>query len=69
MKQLKFDFGKGKPNFEKQQNKKFDIPDFETWYSENSHERRLFGEKPYNRMKATSVYADLIESGFFHRGK
>ena len=46
-----------------------EIPDFETWYSENSHERRLFGEKPYNRLKATSVYADLIDSGFFHRGK
>jgi len=45
------------------------IPDFETWYSENSHERRQFGEKPYNRMKATSIYADLIESGFFERGK
>ena len=41
-----------------------DIPDFE-----NSHERRTFGEKPYNRMKATSVYADLIESDFFRRYK
>jgi hypothetical protein len=57
MKQLKF-------NFEKRND---DIPDFETWYSENSHERRTFGEKPYNRMKATSVYADLIESGFFKK--
>ena len=46
-----------------------DIPDFETWYSENSHERRTFGEKPYSKMKAVSIYADLIESGFFHRGK
>ena len=48
---------------------KSDIPDFETWYSENSHERRTFGEKPYSRSKAISVYADLVESGFFHRGK
>ena len=56
--QLKFDF-----------KEKNDIPDFETWYAENSHERKLFGEKPYNRMKATSVYADLIESNFFNRGK
>lgn len=57
MKQLKFDFEK----------RNDDIPDFETWYSENSHERRTFGEKPYNRMKATLVYADLIESGFFKK--
>ena len=58
MKQLEFVF--------KERN---DIPDFETWYSENSHERRLFGEKPYNRLKATFVYADLIESDFFRRYK
>ena len=50
-------------------NDRDNIPDFDTWYSENSHERRLFGEKPYNRMKATSVYADLIESDFFRRYK
>lgn len=58
MKQLEFEF--------KERN---DIPDFDTWYSENSHERRQFGEKPYSRMKATSVYADLIESDFFRRYK
>ena len=46
-----------------------DIPSFDTWYAENSHERRQFGEKPYSKMKAVSIYADLIESGFFHRGK
>ena len=61
MKQLKFDFEK--------ENDDYVIPDFETWYAENSHERKTFGEKPYNRMKATSVYADLIESNFFKRGK
>ena len=59
MKQLEFIFNKRNDN----------IPDFDTWYSENSHERRLFGEKPYSRMKATSVYADLIESDFFRRYK
>ena len=69
MKQLEFNFEKGKPNFEKQRNKKFYIPSFEDWYAENSHERRQFGEKPYNRMKATSVYADLLESDFFKGGK
>ena len=46
-----------------------EIPSFDTWYAENSHERRQFGEKPYSKMKAVSIYADLIESGFFHRGK
>ena len=61
MKQLKFDFEKG--------NDDYVIPDFETWYAENSNERKTFGETPYNRMKATSVYADLIESNFFKRGK
>tara|TARA_R100001443_G_scaffold65778_1_gene74984 strand:- start:336 stop:554 length:219 start_codon:yes stop_codon:yes gene_type:complete len=72
MKQLELNFEKGKANFGKQENKKFEIPDFDTWYYENSHERRQFGEKPYSRMKATSVYADLIESDFFRpykRGK
>ena len=60
MKQLNFEFKEGNDD---------NIPDFETWYAENSHERKTFGEKPYNRMKATSVYADLIESNFFKGGK
>ena len=59
MKQLELDF----------KEKEHHVPDFETWYSENSHERRTFGEKPYNRMKAYSVYADLVESNFFKGAK
>ena len=46
-----------------------EIPTFDTLYAENSHERRQFGEKAYSKMKAVSVYADLIESGFFYRYK
>lgn len=48
---------------------KSEIPSFDDWYAENSHERRTFGEKAYSKSKAISVYADLVESGFFHRGK
>tara|TARA_Y100001938_G_C8008110_1_gene388458 strand:+ start:222 stop:407 length:186 start_codon:yes stop_codon:yes gene_type:complete len=44
------------------------IPDFETWYSENSHERRQFGERPYSRKKAKDVYEDLIKIKFFNKG-
>jgi hypothetical protein len=69
MKQLEFDFKKGKPNFEKQKNKKFYIPSFDDWYSENSHERRTFGERPYTKNKALIVYSDLVKTGFFQRGK
>ena len=47
----------------------YEIPTFDDWYAENSHERRQFGEKAYSKMKAVSVYADLIESGFFYRYK
>lgn len=55
MKQLEFNF----------KTRDSEIPTFDTWYAENSHERRQFGEKAYSKMKAVSIYADLIESGFF----
>ena len=57
MKQLEFDF----------KTRDSEIPTFDDWYAENSHERRQFGEKAYSKMQAVSVYADLIESGFFYR--
>tara|TARA_B100001094_G_C18080625_1_gene744987 strand:+ start:273 stop:464 length:192 start_codon:yes stop_codon:yes gene_type:complete len=59
MKQLEFNF----------KSRDCEIPTFDDWYAENSHERRQFGEKAYSKMKAVSVYADLIESGFFYRYK
>ena len=43
MKQLEFDF---------EQKRDIYIPSFEDWYSENSHERRTYGEKPYTKNKA-----------------
>jgi len=57
MKQLTFNFNRGNKY----------IPTFETWYAENSHERRIFGDKPYKRKKAIAVYNDLINTGFFDR--
>ena len=57
MKQLEFNF----------KTRDSEIPTFDDWYAENSHERRQFGEKAYSKMQAVSVYADLIESGFFYR--
>tara|TARA_B100001113_G_C21071511_1_gene605752 strand:- start:535 stop:732 length:198 start_codon:yes stop_codon:yes gene_type:complete len=45
-------------------------PNFDDWYSENSHERRQYGEKPYKKAHAVKVYRHLVETGFFHkRGK
>lgn len=58
MKQLKFDFSD-----------KGYVPSFETWWSENSHERMQYGEKPYPKRKAIMVYKHLVETGFFKRGK
>ena len=46
-----------------------DIPSFDTWYSENTHERNQYGERPYNKKQAIKVYQHLIKIGFFHRGK
>tara|TARA_R100000734_G_C3207434_1_gene23901 strand:+ start:330 stop:512 length:183 start_codon:yes stop_codon:yes gene_type:complete len=60
MKQLEFDFKKERDIY---------IPSFEDWYSENSHERRTFGERPYTKNKALIVYSDLVKTGFFNRGK
>ena len=60
MKQLEFNF---------EQKRDIYIPSFEDWYSENSHERRTFGERPYTKNKALIVYSELVETGFFERGK
>ena len=46
-----------------------EIPSFDTWYSENSHERRQYGEKPYSKFRAVKVYRNLVETGFFKGGK
>ena len=57
MQQLSFDFTfKG--------NKK--SPSFETWYAENSHEKRQFNEKPYTREQAKKVFERLKRQGFFN---
>ena len=56
MKQLAFDFGGHK------------TPTFREWYSENSHEKSKYGEKPYSESEAKRVYSNLIETGFFKRG-
>ena len=45
------------------------VPSFDTWYAENSHEKRQFQEKPYNKRHAIKVYRNLVESGFFKGGK
>jgi len=46
------------------------IPSYEEWYSENSRERRQYGEKPYTKQNSIRVYRHLIKIGFFHkRGK
>lgn len=52
-KQLELDFGGNR------------VPTFETWYSENSHEKRLFGEEVYTYEKAQQVYNRLLENNFF----
>ena len=59
MKQLEFDF----------KTTHSEIPTFDTWYAENSHQRKKKKKKAYSKMKAVSIYADLIESGFFYRYK
>jgi len=59
MKQLKFDFNR----------RDFTIPSFETWYAENSHERRQFGDRAYSKKQAVRVYAELLEGGFFTSGR
>lgn len=40
-------------------------PDFETWFYENSKERRMWGEKPHNREKAKEIYNSLLKNNFF----
>ena len=55
MKQLAVDFTRKNPN----------IPSFETWYSENSRERRQWKETPYSVDRAKVVYKRLVKTGFF----
>ena len=43
------------------------VPSFDTWYSENTHERNQYGERPYSKAHAMKVYRNLVETGFFHR--
>ena len=59
MRQLEFNFVEDK-NY---------VPSFDTWWSENSHERMQFGEKPYTKRKAIMVYQNLVKTGFFRGGK
>ena len=40
-------------------------PDFETWFYENSKERRMWGEKPHKRDKAKEIYNSLVKNNFF----
>ena len=40
-------------------------PDFETWFYENSKERRMWGEKPHKRDKAKEIYKSLLKNNFF----
>tara|TARA_B100000927_G_scaffold273499_1_gene251979 strand:+ start:265 stop:480 length:216 start_codon:yes stop_codon:yes gene_type:complete len=40
-------------------------PTFDTWYAENSHERRQYGEKPYQKNRAIRIYRNLVDKGFF----
>ena len=43
-------------------------PTFDTWYAENSTEKRKYGEKEYTPSEAKEVYCKLIENGFFAKG-
>ena len=57
MRQLELNFGGYK------------TPSFETWYAENSTEKRRYGEKQYTPTEAIEVYNKLIKSGFFSEGR
>lgn len=52
MKQLELKFGG------------YRIPDFETWFAENSRERRADGQPIYSKEKAKLVYQNLIDTDF-----
>ena len=52
MKQLELKFGG------------YRIPDFETWFAENSRERRADGQPIYSKEKAKLVYQNLIDNNF-----
>ena len=54
--QLEFDFGG------------HHTPTFETWYAENSTEKRKFGEQQYTPEEAKEVYSKLKENGSFAKG-
>ena len=44
------------------------IPNFDTWYSENTKERNQWGEKPHRREKAKEIYDSLVKNNFFSEG-
>jgi hypothetical protein len=56
MSQLEFDFGG------------HTTPTFETWYAENSTEKRKYGEQQYTPSEAKEVYYKLVDNGFFAKG-
>tara|TARA_Y100000401_G_C8281237_1_gene203567 strand:- start:263 stop:439 length:177 start_codon:yes stop_codon:yes gene_type:complete len=41
------------------------IPDFDTWYYENTKERLLWKEKPYSRKKGKEIYLALVKNNFW----
>lgn len=41
------------------------VPDFNTWFYENSKERIMWGEKPLKKDKAKEIYNELVANNFF----
>ena len=60
MKQLTLKFNKGVSG-----KTDSNIPDFDTWYYENSKERILWKEKPYSIKKGKEVYLTLKKNNFW----
>ena len=51
--------------FNKENSDNSNIPDFDTWYYENSKERILWKEKPYSIKKGKEVYLNLKKNNFW----
>jgi len=51
--------------FNKENSDNSNIPDFDTWYYENSKERILWKEKPYSIKKGKEVYLTLKKNNFW----
>ena len=51
--------------FNKENSDNSNIPDFDTWYYENSKERILWKEKPYTIKKGKEVYLNLKKNNFW----